>query len=199
MAKREITIYVDDVDGTESEDGETVLFAVQGVFYEIDLCEANRAKFGKAMAPWVAKARPRKAGLSLAHNTPAPRTGLKSYDKEVERRNRDNVRSWFNALTAADRANIYPKGAGAVAAERGRIADVITTAYAKHEAEAAAAKAQQPKPALSVVKEAAPTGLQLNPVRATKAEAKPATKAAPKRATKAAKAAAEAQFQAATG
>lgn len=47
-------ILLDDIDGSSAE--RTVQFAVDGASYEIDLSEANIAKFEKALAPFVEKA-----------------------------------------------------------------------------------------------------------------------------------------------
>lgn len=55
MATREIVILTDDIDGTEG--AETVQFAVDGTSYEIELAPKQRAKFDKALAPFVGNAR----------------------------------------------------------------------------------------------------------------------------------------------
>jgi Spy/CpxP family protein refolding chaperone len=49
---RNVSIVVsDDIDG--SAGAETVTFGINGVSYEIDLAEKNRAKFEKAFAPYI--------------------------------------------------------------------------------------------------------------------------------------------------
>jgi Lsr2 len=55
MASIVSVVVSDDLDG--SEGAETVTFALDGVTYEIDLAERNRAKLAKAMAPYVEAAR----------------------------------------------------------------------------------------------------------------------------------------------
>ena len=55
MARRIEVTLVDDVDGSTGV--ETVEFSVRGADYEIDLGEANLAKFEKALAPWIKQAR----------------------------------------------------------------------------------------------------------------------------------------------
>ena len=55
MAKRLHVVLEDDVDGTPAD--ETVVFAIDGVNYEIDLSADNAAKLRDAVAPWVGHAR----------------------------------------------------------------------------------------------------------------------------------------------
>ncbi|UVK59084.1 Lsr2-like DNA bridging protein [Microbacterium phage Cen1621] len=51
--KRQITVSVDDIDGSEGDDVREVTLAVDGVTYELDLSSANRAKLDEALAPWL--------------------------------------------------------------------------------------------------------------------------------------------------
>ncbi|HEX6970416.1 MAG TPA: Lsr2 family protein [Micromonosporaceae bacterium] len=55
MARREIVVIYDDLDGTEG--AETVKFGLDGVQYEIDLAENNATKLREALAPFIARAR----------------------------------------------------------------------------------------------------------------------------------------------
>lgn len=55
MARREIVVYTDDLDGTEG--AETVKFGLDGVQYEIDLAEKNATKLREALAPFISAAR----------------------------------------------------------------------------------------------------------------------------------------------
>lgn len=55
MARREVIILVDDVDGTEAS--ETIRFAFEGREFELDLSEQNAAAMREAMTPWVSAAR----------------------------------------------------------------------------------------------------------------------------------------------
>lgn len=57
MARRVHVIVTDDVDGSEA--AETVMFALEGLQYEIDLSEANAAQFRDSLRPWVERARRR--------------------------------------------------------------------------------------------------------------------------------------------
>ncbi len=51
MARKVVTTLVDDIDGTQIEEGqgETVPFALDGVNYEIDLSDDNAAKLRTAL------------------------------------------------------------------------------------------------------------------------------------------------------
>jgi hypothetical protein len=51
MSKSVSVIVTDDLDG--SENAETVSFGFDGVTYEIDLAQKNRAKLEKALAPFI--------------------------------------------------------------------------------------------------------------------------------------------------
>jgi hypothetical protein len=105
MAKRTITVLVDDLDGSDAT--ETVSFAVDGVSYEIDLNADNAARLRDDFAVWTAHAtrvggRRRTAGGSSS----APKEDL------------DAIRSWA-------RSNGYE------VADRGRISAKVKEAYAK--------------------------------------------------------------------
>jgi hypothetical protein len=51
MAKTVAVVVTDDLDGSSSAD--TVKFGFDGVVYEIDLSEKNRAKFQDVIAPYI--------------------------------------------------------------------------------------------------------------------------------------------------
>lgn len=57
MAKREVTIMTDDLDGTESKDITTVTFGLHGATYEIDLTKKNAKKLDDALSPFLGAAR----------------------------------------------------------------------------------------------------------------------------------------------
>ena len=59
MARRIVHQLVDDLDGTVLDvgAGETVLFSLDGVAYEIDLTDENAAALRSAIAPYVSAAR----------------------------------------------------------------------------------------------------------------------------------------------
>lgn len=55
MAERIVRQLIDDIDGTDITEGKggRIEFSVQGVSYEIDLADANTAKFTKALKPYI--------------------------------------------------------------------------------------------------------------------------------------------------
>lgn len=55
MAREVQILLKDDVDGSDAD--RNVLFALDGVEYEIDLSQANIAKLTGALEPWINKAR----------------------------------------------------------------------------------------------------------------------------------------------
>lgn len=55
MAQRVITHLIDDLDGGEATG--TVTFGYMGRTYEIDLSDKNSEKLGKALSPFMEKAR----------------------------------------------------------------------------------------------------------------------------------------------
>lgn len=52
MAKNVSVVITDDLDG--SQGAETVAFGLDGVSYEIDLAQPNRARLAGALAPFIA-------------------------------------------------------------------------------------------------------------------------------------------------
>jgi hypothetical protein len=57
MAQKVLVQFVDDLDGTSSDDVITVQFALDGVSYEIDLNAANAERLRKVYADYVGAAR----------------------------------------------------------------------------------------------------------------------------------------------
>jgi hypothetical protein len=105
MAKNVSVVITDDLDG--SEGARTVVFSFDGVGYEIDLAEANRAKLEGALAPFIAVAR--KAGR-----------GRRGISKPTQSVDRAAVRAWA-------------RQAGLNVSDRGRIsADVLSRYEAAH-------------------------------------------------------------------
>ncbi|HHU11046.1 MAG TPA: Lsr2 family protein [Intrasporangiaceae bacterium] len=104
MAKRTITVLVDDLDGSEAV--ETVSFSLDGVNYEIDLNAENAAKIRDDFAVWTAHAT-RVGGRK--------RTGVVRASGGEDL---DAIRTWA-------RAN------GFQVADRGRISSKVKEAYAK--------------------------------------------------------------------
>ena len=70
MAQQTIITLIDDMDGKEASGTHT--FALDGVTYEIDLSDANRAKLDKALAAFIDKGRKVKAVKGKASRVAAP-------------------------------------------------------------------------------------------------------------------------------
>lgn len=75
MARQVVHQLIDDLDNQLLEEGagETVLFGLDSVTYEIDLSHANARALREAMAPYVASARK----ISARRGAPAGRSGAK--------------------------------------------------------------------------------------------------------------------------
>jgi hypothetical protein len=106
MARRTITMLVDDLDG--SEGAETVSFAVDGVSYEIDLNDSNAARLRDDFAVWTAHAT-RVGGRTRTSAASSASSGKEDLDA---------IRVW-----ARDN--------GFQVADRGRISAKVKEAYAK--------------------------------------------------------------------
>lgn len=113
MARRIVHQLVDDLDGTELEtgSGETVLFSLDGIAYEIDLTDDNAQALRDAFAPYVSAAR-RVSGRSTSSSASNSarrrrRTGQHDYGP---------VREWA-------KANGYN------VSERGRVPAAVLEAY----------------------------------------------------------------------
>ena len=107
MARTVAVVMTDDLDGSSA--AETVMFGFEGVTYEIDLSERNRAKLQRDLAPYVA------AGRRVS------RSRRRGSDRQSGPRvDRAAVRAWA-------------KDNGLKVSERGRIsADVINRYEAAH-------------------------------------------------------------------
>lgn len=103
MARRQITILSDDLDGTETEDVTTLAFTINGTSYEIDLSKKNLDTFTRAVAPFTEAAR-RQGRRGRVAAPPASAGNLGA------------IREWA-------RANGY------TVSDRGRIAEEIQAAY----------------------------------------------------------------------
>jgi hypothetical protein len=96
VASKVTVVINDDIDG--SADAETVSFGLDGMSYEIDLSEKNRAKLDKALAPYienghrVARSR-RQTGLSRSRSGRVDRAAIRTWAKE-------------NGLQVSDRGRI---------------------------------------------------------------------------------------------
>ncbi|MBF4625809.1 Lsr2 family protein [Clavibacter sp. VKM Ac-2872] len=111
MARKVFTTLVDDIDGTQIDEGqgETVPFALDGVNYEIDLSDDNAAKLRTALDDYIEKGR--RVGRATTGKA-APRRSSGSGPKE----DLSAAREWL-------RAN------GHKVSERGRIAAPLLEEY----------------------------------------------------------------------
>lgn len=111
MARKIVHQLIDDLDGTllEVGTGETVLFSVDGVAYEIDLTDANAAAFREALGPYVEAARSISRTGSSASSAPRQRrrSGQRDYAA---------IRAWA-------------KDNGHKVSERGRVPAAVLEAY----------------------------------------------------------------------
>lgn len=100
MARREITQYFDDIDGTPLTDEQvnTVRFSVEGSAYVIDLSEDNATRFLELLAPYVEAARP----------APVARKSRTRATSGVKRSDSRRIREWAQEqnLQVSDRGTI---------------------------------------------------------------------------------------------
>lgn len=111
MARQQIVLYKDDIDGSE-KDVRTVRFELDGAAYEIDLGPSNYAKLKKAMARYVeAGTKVTGRGRTSARTATVKRSSAAS-QKEFNAR----VRQW----AAANGHDVKP---------RGRVPETVIDAY----------------------------------------------------------------------
>ena len=115
MARRIVHQLVDDLDGSVLEigEGETVLFSLDGVAYEIDLTEGNAAALRDALAPYVA------AGRSVGSS----RGGAGSGSSGGGRKRRRSGQQDYSAIRE------WAKKNGHQVSERGRVPASVLEAY----------------------------------------------------------------------
>lgn len=99
MAQQVFVQFVDDLDGTASDDISTVQFGLDGVDYEIDLTGVNAENFRKIVAEYVTVAR--RTGGRL-------RRGAPSGDKPANSGEAGLIRQWAleNGFELASRGRI---------------------------------------------------------------------------------------------
>ena len=102
MVRQTITKLIDDLDGSPADS--TVTLALDGERFEIDLSDANAAKFREALAPWIAGARPVRGtrGKGTARSSSAPRRSRTSSSEAQA------IREWAreNNIEVSDRGRI---------------------------------------------------------------------------------------------
>jgi hypothetical protein len=113
MAKKIIHQLVDDVDGSllEVGTGETVLFSLDGIAYEIDLSVKNADALRKAFEPYIGAGR-RVSGGRAASTSPTRRSRARRGGANEN----TSIREWAGSN-------------GYAVATRGRIPENIVAAY----------------------------------------------------------------------
>lgn len=91
MAQKVLVQLVDDLDGSTTDDIETVTFSLDGVNYEIDLGPDNAAKLRDSVAPYVGSAR--RVGGRMKRGTAAKATATKS-SPPSNREQTKAIREW---------------------------------------------------------------------------------------------------------
>lgn len=111
MARRIVHQLVDDLDGTVLEvgEGETVLFSLDGVAYEIDLTDDNAAALREALAPYLS------AGRSIS-SARAVSSGSAGKRRRPGQQDYSAIREWAKAN-------------GFSVSERGRVPASVIKAY----------------------------------------------------------------------
>lgn len=104
MARKVVTEYFDDIDGTPLHDHTTTTFALDGRHWQIDLSAANAEKLRAALAPFIAAGRPAKD--STGSRRARSRRGVE----------RPGIREWA-------------AGQGFTVSSRGRLSVEIVDAY----------------------------------------------------------------------
>ncbi|MFE5407806.1 Lsr2 family protein [Microbacterium sp. NPDC056569] len=113
MARRIVHQLVDDIDGTllEAGDGETVLFSLDGVAYEIDLTDENAAALRGALERYTKAARTVASGRTTSNTASTGRKRRRSGQQDYS-----GVREWA-------------KQNGYQVSERGRVPASVLEAY----------------------------------------------------------------------
>lgn len=113
MARRIVHQLVDDLDGTVLEvgEGETVLFSLDGVAYEIDLTDANASALRDALQPYLSAGRRISGGRGSSSSAPAGRQRRRSGQQDYA-----PIRAWA-------------KDNGYQVSERGRVPASVIDAY----------------------------------------------------------------------
>jgi hypothetical protein len=113
MARQQIVVYKDDLDGTE-EGVRPVKFGLDGANYEIDLGPSNYTKLKELLAPYIEAGTKATGRAPAGRVAPARRAAAAAEQKEFNAR----VREW----AAANGHKVKP---------RGRVPEKIIDAYQK--------------------------------------------------------------------
>jgi hypothetical protein len=118
MAQKVVVELVDDLDGTASDDINTVTFGLDGTSYEIDLTENNAERLRQSLARYLGAARRTGGRIKRSTNTTGPAsrpTADRDQTKAIREWARNN--GWAladrgripaNVMTAFDEAHIVP-------------------------------------------------------------------------------------------
>lgn len=110
MARKQITQYIDDLDGAVLDEGEgtTIRFSLEGRSYDIDLSEPNAHKLRDALVPFIEVATPVSA-VAKSDRSRAKRGVDQKTDLSA-------IRAWAN-------------GNGYTVSDRGRVPATVLEAY----------------------------------------------------------------------
>jgi hypothetical protein len=98
MAKTVIVKLTDDIDGGDAD--ETLLFALDGKSYEIDVNSANAARIRDALKPFIGKARSAGGGPRARVSRPASSSADKTLFSQLSSDEKSRFRAWANMATA---------------------------------------------------------------------------------------------------
>jgi hypothetical protein len=101
MAQRTQVVLIDDLDGTEiDEGGQSLSFSFSGTDYSIDLSEANAEKFEQLLTPYIDSAQ-RVGGRRSSRSRSAAASSTSSVDSKA-------VRAWAasNGIELSSRGRI---------------------------------------------------------------------------------------------
>ena len=106
MAQQVNVKLVDDLDGSDAAG--TVLFAIDGRAYEIDLSEDNAARLRESLAPFVAAARKGGGAAAAGRRTPKMTASSGRRPQPLDREQTAAIRAWArqNGHQVSDRGRI---------------------------------------------------------------------------------------------
>uniref|UniRef100_UPI003F4981C3 histone-like nucleoid-structuring protein Lsr2 n=1 Tax=Streptomyces chartreusis TaxID=1969 RepID=UPI003F4981C3 len=88
MVQKIVTVYTDDLTGTESSEVQTHTFSLDGVNYEIDLVSESYDMLFEALAPFISNGR--KVGRTKKAGRPGQPSNHRPSAEEVRQWARDN-------------------------------------------------------------------------------------------------------------
>lgn len=114
MAKRTVTMLIDDLDGSEAD--ESITFGLGGTEYEIDLSKPHADQLRAALEPFV------NAGTKLTPHRVTGRTGYARTPARADREQNRAIREWAQSkgMDVSDRGRIKQDVVDRYNAEAGR-------------------------------------------------------------------------------